>query len=203
MPLFATRNPHSLRTAICVTTLIGATLVAPSATAQQPELQQELARTHAFLSRVPDKAAVAYRLAIVEAQLGHERQALVWLKKCLAADEGFDPSTSPTLRKFAGTPAFDNAVRTVHQHFPVVATARPSFVLTEQGLFPEGITYDPERKVWYVGRLNHHKILEIRGDGTARDFVAANPQNVLGILGIRVDGSDHSVWAASWSEANN
>jgi hypothetical protein len=25
----------------------------------------------------------------------------------------------------------------------------------------------------------------------------------LGILGIRVDGSDHSVWAASWSEANN
>jgi hypothetical protein len=122
------------------------------------------------------------------------------LRECLTLREGFDPAGSPSFSKLAGSKPFDDLVLEVHREFPAVRRGKVAFVTPENDLFPEGLAYDAQRKVFYLSSLNKRKIVKITMAGAVSDFVPAGRDNLLPILGIRVDPSDGTIWAASWSE---
>jgi len=48
--------------------------------------------------------------------------------------------------------------------------------------------------------LNRRKIVKITAEGRVSDFVPAGRDNLLPVVGIRLDPADGTVWADSWEE---
>ncbi len=119
---------------------------------------------------------------------------------CLALREGFDPSGDPSFLALKGSKEFDDLVEKVHRDFPPVATARFAFATEEKDLIPEGLAYDEKQNLYYLGSLNRRKIVKITAEGRVSDFVPAGRDNLLPVVGIRLDPADGTVWADSWEE---
>ncbi len=150
---------------------------------------------------LPDRGAVLYALARARQHLGETREALGLLKNCVALREGFDPTGSPEFLGLKGVKEFDDLVASVHRDFPEVSGARLAFRTEERDLIPEGLAYDPKRKVLYLSSLNRRKIVTIDVEGRTSDFLPGDVPGVLPILGIRLDPTDNTIWAASFEEA--
>jgi SMP-30/Gluconolactonase/LRE-like region len=64
-------------------------------------------------------------------------------------------------------------------------------------LIAEGLAIDPGSGDFYLSSIFHRKIVRFRGSGTAHDFIASGQDGTLGVLGIRIDRRDGTVWANS------
>jgi DNA-binding beta-propeller fold protein YncE len=209
---------HSLRSPIAFSCLIAALSVLPlTAYSQEKEKEQikgvlaepddaaevreQIAAVEKLLPQLADRGAALYFLSTAKQHLGETLEALKLLKECLALREGFDPAGSPSLKVLKGSKEFDDLVAGVHRDFPAVGQARLAFVTEERDLVPEGLAYDPGQNLYYLSSLNRRKIVKISAEGRVSDFVPAGRDNLLPVLGIRLDPRDGTVWANSWAEA--
>jgi hypothetical protein len=165
------------------------------------EVREQIAAVEKMLPQLADRGAALYFLSTAKQHLGETLEALKLLKECLALREGFDPAGSPSLKVLKGSKEFDDLVAGVHRDFPAVGQARLAFVTEERDLVPEGLAYDPGQNLYYLSSLNRRKIVKITAEGRVSDFVPAGRDNLLPILGIRLDPRDGTVWANSWAEA--
>jgi hypothetical protein len=80
-------------------------------------------------------------------------------------------------------------------HFAVAAQPSPevAFIIREPDLIPEGITYDPLDKNFFVGSINKSKVVKISTKGTVTDFIKPGQDGVLQVLGMTVDG-ERRLW---------
>jgi len=74
-----------------------------------------------------------------------------------------------------------------------------AFQLPERDLIPEGICYDPEDDVFYLGSIRKSKILKISRDGEVETFVAPSEGEERGYLGMRIDLNRRILWA-NWHQ---
>jgi len=199
-------------TAFCLQAILGAPAVAlgqdpeeikgaPAEPADAQEIREQIAAVQKLQPTFPDRGAALYFLATAKEHLREGRQALALLKECLALQEGFDPSGDPAFLELKQTREFTTQIENVHRDFPVVAQAREAIRTTEKDLVPEGLAYDAQRNVFYLGSLNRRKIVEIGGDGRISDFVPADRYGLLPILGIRTSPKDGTVWADSFADS--
>jgi sugar lactone lactonase YvrE len=149
---------------------------------------------------VPDRGAVLYFLAEQKQHLGETLDALKLLKECAALREGFDPSGGAAFTGLKEQKEFQDLVERVHRDFPVVAQGRVAFVTEEKDLIPEGLAFDEKRNVFYMSSLNRRKIVQIGEEGKVIDFVPGARDELLPVLGIRMDPNEATVWANSFSE---
>jgi hypothetical protein len=169
--------------------------------ADASEVREQIAAVEKILPQLADRGAGLYFLSTSKQYLGETLEALRLLKECLALREGFDPAGSPNLAVLKGSKEFDDLVANVHRDFPAVGQARLAFLTEEKDLVPEGLAYDARQNVYYLSSLHRQKIVKIDGEGRVSDFVPAGRDNLLPVLGIRLDPADGTVWANSWSEA--
>jgi sugar lactone lactonase YvrE len=172
----------------------------PAEPADAADVREQIAIVRKMLPQLTDRGAGLYFLSTSKQHLGEAREALQLLKECLAQREGFDPAGSPNLRVLKGSKEFDDLVENVHRDFPVVAQARLAFVTDEKDLVPEGLAYDARQNLYYLSSINRRKIVKITAEGRVSDFVPAGRDNLLPVLGIRLDPVDGTVWANSWEE---
>jgi len=165
------------------------------------EVRAQIAAVEKLLPQLSDRGAALYFLSTSKQHLGETLEALHLLKECLALREGFDPAGSPSLKVLKGSKEFDDLVSSVHRDFPVVTQARLAFVTEERDLVPEGLAYDARQNVFYLSSLNRRKIVKITAEGRVSDFVPAGRDNLLPVLGIRLDPGNGTVWANSWAES--
>jgi hypothetical protein len=66
-------------------------------------------------------------------------------------------------------------------------------------LIPEGICYDPEDDVFYLGSIRKSKILKISRDGEIEVFVEPTEGEERGYLGMRIDLNRRILWA-NWHQ---
>jgi sugar lactone lactonase YvrE len=74
-----------------------------------------------------------------------------------------------------------------------------AFQLPERDLIPEGICYDPEDDVFYLGSIRKSKILKISRDGDVGVFVQPIEGEERGYLGMRIDLNRRILWA-NWHQ---
>jgi len=74
-----------------------------------------------------------------------------------------------------------------------------AFQLPERDLIPEGICYDPEDDVFYLGSIRKSKILKISRDGDVEVFVLPTEGEDRGYLGMRIDLNRRILWA-NWHQ---
>lgn len=71
-----------------------------------------------------------------------------------------------------------------------------AFTTTEKDLIPEGITYDPSEKSFYVSSIHKKKIVKITSKGVVSDFVSSGDNEIQEVLGMIVD-SKGLLWACN------
>ena len=173
----------------------------PAEPADAGEVREQIAIVEKLKTVVPDPGAVLYFLSTAKLHLGETREGFRLLKECLTLREGFDPSGSPSFLGLKGTKEFDDLVASVHRDFPVVAQARLAFLTEEKDLIPEGLAYDAKQNLFFLSSLNRKKIVKIDAEGRTSDFVPGDRYGLLPVLGIRLDPTDGSVWAATFEDA--
>lgn len=140
-----------------------------------------------------DDAAILYQLASDYANLGDLNRALDALEKCVSREEGFDPAGDPgfaALRNDTRFKALAARVRVAKTH-----SAVPAFEVAQKDLVPEGLAVDRSSGTFYLGSLNHRKIVRITPQGEVSDLISDGQYGALPVLGLKVDPRDHSIWA--------
>ena len=173
---------------------------APAEPTDAQEVRAQIAAVEKLQHTLPDRGAALYYLAVSKQHLRQTREALALLKECLALHEGFDPSGEPAFLELKSSKEFAAMIEGVHQDYPVVAQAREAFRTTEKDLVPEGLAYDAKRNLFYLSSLNRRKIVRIGRDGIT-DFVPPERFGLLPVLGIRMNPSDDTVWADSFTDS--
>ncbi|HLK06219.1 MAG TPA: SMP-30/gluconolactonase/LRE family protein [Candidatus Acidoferrum sp.] len=176
---------------------------APAEPTDAAETRAQIAAIEKLLPTFPDRAAALFVLAAAHQHLGESRDAMKLLGECLALSEGFDPSGGPEFAALHSDKEFSKLIEKVHRDFPVVAQARLALVTEEKNLIPEGLAWDSNRKIFYLSSLAQKKIVQITPDSHASDFVPANRDRLLPVLGIRLDPTDSSIWANTEDDRGN
>jgi sugar lactone lactonase YvrE len=174
---------------------------APAELADAQEIRAQIAAVEKLQPKFPDQGAALYFLATAKEHLRETREALDLLKKCLALQEGFDPSGDPAFLELKELKEFNALIEDVHRDFPVAMQAREAFRTSEKDLVPEGLAYDAQRNVFYLSSLNRRKIVQIGLDGSISDFVPGDRFDLLPVLRIRLDPNTDTVWAASFKDS--
>jgi hypothetical protein len=71
------------------------------------------------------------------------------------------------------------------------------FSLPEKDLIPEGIAYDPVENAFYVGSVQKCKIIKIDKHAKISDFTQTRQDDLISVLGIRVDSKRRLLWAVT------
>ncbi len=71
-----------------------------------------------------------------------------------------------------------------------------AFTLKEKDLIPEGIAFDAVSKTFFVSSIYKRKIVKITTDKTVSDFVKSSQNDILEVLGMKVDKQGH-LWACN------
>jgi hypothetical protein len=158
------------------------------------EKQQEQFKS--LLGAGGDVAAVRFNLAIDYAKIGNQQKALETLEQALAATPWLDPASEKDFDALKSCERFQKLVERVERKYPPRAAGRVVFTLEQKDLIPEGLAVDPAGS-FYLSSVYHRKIVKISPRGETRDFVSQGQDGLLGVLGIKVDPGDGSVWAAS------
>jgi sugar lactone lactonase YvrE len=93
------------------------------------------------------------------------------------------------------------ALRAVSRHLAANAAplvrSKVAATLAEADFFPEGISHDPTRGVWYLASVRHRKVTRIRQDGTADDLVTEGQDGLWSVLGVRADPANGTLWVTT------
>lgn len=166
----------------------------------QPGKELPEARQKQFadlLNSGTDTAAVRFDMALDYAKLGNYQKALAALEQALKDTPWLDPVSEPDFKPISACAPFRNLVGRIENKYPAASSSRIAFTVDAPDLIPEGIASDPADGSFYLSSIYHRKIVKIAADGKTSDFVAEGQDGLLGVLGIKVDVRDHSVWAAS------
>jgi sugar lactone lactonase YvrE len=174
---------------------------APAEPTDAQEIREQIAAVQKLQPTLPDRGAPLYFLAVAKQHLRETREALAFLKECVALQEGFDPSGELAFLELRASKEFTTLTDSVRRDFPVIAKAHEAFRTMEKDLVPEGLAYDARRNVFYLSSLNRRKIVEIGRDGNVSDFVPADRFALLPVLGIRLSPNDGTVWADSLTDS--
>jgi sugar lactone lactonase YvrE len=94
------------------------------------------------------------------------------------------PALRPVIRRLAANAAsFQNST---------VAAA-----LAQDDFFPEGMSHDSARGVWYVGSVRHRKVTRITRGGSADDVVKEGQDGLWAVLGVRADPRTGTLWVTT------
>jgi hypothetical protein len=157
-------------------------------------------RTHLLRANevLGGRADVIYRLASVEAELGHQQAALDWLTIYSKSGLTFaDPASAQEFAAFKNTAEFETILgRLASAHKPI-SSSKEFLTLPEKDLIPEDIAYDSAHDRFFVSSVRHRKILAVSKSGRFTDFVPEGQPNIWAILALRVDPQRKVLWAST------
>lgn len=93
---------------------------------------------------------------------------------------------------YIGCPASDDSATKVQ-----VASSTLKFSIPEIGLFPEGITYDPVTRSFFLSSLKQLQVLQIFEDGGYADFVPSGFEGLMATTGMKVDAERRILWVCT------
>jgi len=107
----------------------------------------------------------------------------------VAADSDFAlvrdaPALRPVLHRLAANAA-------PAQRSTVAAT------LPQDDFYPEGISHDPARGVWYLASVRHRKVTRLTRNGVAENLIKEGQDSLWAVLGVRADPSTGTLWVTS------
>lgn len=161
------------------------------------------------LGDYPDHPVITYLTARLNAQNGNDDRALELLVK--ATELGYTtklPSRNPhqlndtAFSKIRNSEKFKKIISALELAEVPVHNSDVAFILSENGLLPDGITYDPVHNLFYFGSETKKKIISADPNGNCRDFTTEE-QDGLGLLvGMEIDPERRTLWVCSYKKGD-
>jgi len=158
-----------------------------------------LASTRRAYALAPGLPFVAYHHARAHALAGRRDSALTLLGR-LAREQSviaFDAPADSAFTRLVGDPAFRPVVAAIERARRPISQSTTAFELPERDLIAEGVAHDPRTGTLFLSSMYKRKIVAIAPDGTARDFVATGADGLGPVVGMEVDPSSRTLWAAA------
>lgn len=151
----------------------------------------------------PHHPQVIYNLARAHALSGDHGEALALLDKFVALGFGQDPSGEADFASLKAAAGWAALVRKLKALGKPVGDSRRAFTIAERDLIPEGVAYDPVRRLFFVGSIHKRKIVSVSERGEVRDFAAEGQDGLWGVLGMGVDAKRRLLWVNSAAGAES
>ncbi len=137
-----------------------------------------------------------YQLARAYSLNGKTIEASNLLEELADMKLGIDAATDDfkLLRGSAGWSDLSKKIAAVKT--PLVRS-QTAFTIPEPDLIPEGIAYDPKRRVFYLGSIHKSKIVSIDAAGRQNDFTTSGQDGLQEVLGMKVDARRRLLWVCS------
>jgi hypothetical protein len=76
-------------------------------------------------------------------------------------------------------------------------TGTIAYRLNEKDLIPEGITWDPLTRQFFISSINKEKIISVTEKGLVSDFITQGRDSIMETLGMKVDEFARRLWVVS------
>lgn len=136
------------------------------------------------LGRAPDHPDLLISVARARAANGHIDAALPLLRNAVDRGAGFDLFALPEFAALKSHDAWRELAARAESNAKPVAHADVFVEFSNAGMRPEGITYDPKSRRWFVGSLAG-EIWQVDEQARATPFVAG--RGLREVLGLKVD----------------
>ncbi len=147
----------------------------------------------------PQNYRYRYNLACAYALNGDQQNTINTLQFLLdqdydlallaATDSDFD-----SMREIA---EFQEITNRIEEKTRPLNNSSIAFSIPEKDLIPEGIAYDPVDEAFYIGSVQKCKIIKIDKQGRISDFAEPRQDDLVKVLGLRVDVERRYLWAVS------
>ena len=94
-------------------------------------------------------------------------------------------------------PALQPVIRRLAANAAPFQKSTVAAVLAQDDFFPEGMSHDSARGVWYVGSVRHRKVTRITHGGSADDIVREGQDGLWAVLGVRADPGAGTLWVTT------
>lgn len=163
------------------------------------EFEAAVVALNAALAHRPDYPRLYWRLACVQARLGHEAEARAALESLAALGVSLDPKSDRVLGALVERPAFAPVTRRL------AANAEPrgecvrdatATRTTVDGII-ESLAWIAERGEWLLGDVQGRALLRVRPGATSPETISSLPAHLGGIFAIRCAPDGRTLWATS------
>jgi hypothetical protein len=130
------------------------------------------------------------------AAAGDARQALEALRQFAdlgLADEEQLSGQDKAYASLRNLPEYQQILARFRRNEAPVLLAQPGIVLSDAGLVPEDIDYDPGSRSFLITSIREARIVRVRRDGSMSDF-AASPDH-WPMAALKIDAAHRRVWA--------
>ena len=145
-----------------------------------------------------------YLAARLNEQLGNSDIALKYLTKAVRLGYtsnnrsrwlGTHPMNDPVFHVHREKKEFKQIIEIMEVSEQLIHRSQIAFTIVDKDLDPEGITYDPAEKMFYLGCTN--KIVKVDHSGKCIVFTREGQQDGCWYNGIHVDVINRTLWACS------
>jgi hypothetical protein len=144
------------------------------------------------------RADLSYRLAKVEAQLGHDAESLRWLGQYARSGLGFgDPAQQPEFHELRSDPRFAALAATYRAGLEPEGRHGVVAVLPAQDLIAEDIGTDPRDGSRYLSSVHEGRVLRLDAGGQWSDFATRSELDAWGLYALVVDPGRGKLWLGS------
>ncbi len=151
-----------------------------------------------LLGLLDGRADVVYRLAQVEASLGHRAESLRWLAQFAQSGLTFaDPAAEPAFASLREAPEFQAALARLAEARKPVDGSDAKFRIAESDLVAEDIAFDRKTERFFLSSVRYGKIVAINREGIETDFLPQGRANVWAMFALQADAKRRVLWATT------
>ncbi len=144
----------------------------------------------------PGHPRVFYHLARVQAKQEKMKAARASLE--LAIDLGLAVDLEDALfTVIRDLPQFEELEKKNKDLKKPLIRSVTAFEIQEADLIPEGIAYDAEADVFYVGSIRKNKIVKVNAKGDVSAFATSEQDGLMGVVGMEVDAKRRLLWVCN------
>ena len=148
--------------------------------------------------RHPGDTRLLYNLACAQSRNGQTTAALASLEELAARRASFDVAADTDFDPIRKEKAFMEVAAKLAalKDARITSGAVPAFTIPEKELAPEGVTFDPVTRAFFVASVRKGKIVRIGPDGKISDFVPPG-SGLRSALGICADAKRRALWVVN------
>lgn len=149
----------------------------------------------------PNNAQYTYQLVIAHALLNEKSEAYNLMHNMQRQGLAYDFMASDDTVNIRGTQVFDHINDLMKMAADPVGESEQVFVLPENVVLPEVISWDESRQKFLIGTVAEGQIFAVDKNGQTSELLRANDENGLwAIFDILVDHARNRLWVTSASE---
>lgn len=144
----------------------------------------------------PYHQGVLYMKAKGAALTNRPDEALECLKKAIEINAGYSLAV-PEFNKIKDLDGFKKLVDEQKKMNDPIIHSVNALVIKDRQLHTEGIAYDVEHQLFYLGSIHKRKIVVVKANGETADFCPSGFEGMTSVFGLTIDAKRKILWACT------